>query len=178
MDLTCFPVTAERWEDLERVFEGRGGPHFCWCMVWRRAPAGHTKSDKAGKKACLRQLVDDGSTVGLLGYLEGEPVAWCSVAPRATYRNLGGDEAKEKVWSLVCFFVPRRLRKQGIARSLIDGAVAYARSEGAEWLEAYPVAPETNSYRFGGFVPMFEAAGFGYVKDAGKRRKVMVKRLG
>src|SRR5262249_24285373 len=28
-------VDAERWRDLERLFESRGGPESCWCMVWR-----------------------------------------------------------------------------------------------------------------------------------------------
>ena len=29
------PVTSERWPDLERFFESRGGPKHCWCMVFR-----------------------------------------------------------------------------------------------------------------------------------------------
>jgi hypothetical protein len=25
----------------------------------------------------------------LLGYIDGDPIAWCSIAPRSTYRPLG-----------------------------------------------------------------------------------------
>ena len=34
------PVTADRWPDLARLFERRGGPKYCWCMVWRELPSG------------------------------------------------------------------------------------------------------------------------------------------
>ena len=32
-------VNQETWADLERLFEARGGPKNCWCMVWRAKPA-------------------------------------------------------------------------------------------------------------------------------------------
>jgi hypothetical protein len=53
-----------------------------------------------------------GVPVGRLGYLDGKPVAWCSIAPRSTYRELGGppQAAGENVWSLVCFLVTRAYR--------------------------------------------------------------------
>jgi hypothetical protein len=52
---------------------------------------------------------------GILGYQDGEPIGWCSVAPRPTYRPLGGppDGDPEGVWSIVCFFVTRRMRGRG-----------------------------------------------------------------
>jgi hypothetical protein len=40
-------------------------------------------------------------------------------------------------------------------------------------VEAYPVAPDAPSYRFMGFVPVFEEAGFAEVGRAGTRRHVM-----
>jgi hypothetical protein len=39
--------------------------------------------------------------------------------------------------------------------------------------EAYPVAPDSPSYRFMGFVPMFEKARFVEIGTAGTRRHVM-----
>ena len=51
-----------------------------------------------------------------------------------------------------------------------------ARAKGATVVEAYPVAPDSPSYRFMGFVPVFEAAGFREVGRAGIRGHVM--RLG
>lgn len=81
-------VTQERWGDLESLFEGRGGPSHCWRMVWRPKPKGGGRMDSAAKKIALRGFVDDGTPVGPLGYEDGEPVAWRSIAPRDAYRRM------------------------------------------------------------------------------------------
>ncbi len=116
-----------------------------------------------------------GTTVGLVGYLKGIPVAWVSIAPRETYRELGGPEANEgeKVWALACMYIHRPLRNQGYGLALIEAAAAYARKHGATVLEAYPVDPASPSYRHMGFVPAFEKLGFTEVGRAGTRRHVM-----
>ena len=63
------------------------------------------------RKAAMRRRVAAGVPIGLLGYLEGEPVAWCSIALRTIFRALGGIEAPgerpEDVWSVTCFFAKR-----------------------------------------------------------------------
>ena len=129
----------------------------------------------------MERLARGGEPVGILGYSDDEPVAWCSIAPRPTYRKLGGledpAESPDAVWSLVCMFVPRRLRGQGIAKLLVSGAVEHARSRGASVEEAYPVDPDSPSYLFMGFVPTFAGLGFEEVGRAGTRRHVMRLRL-
>ena len=35
-------VTAENWGDMAALFDGKGGPKTCWCMVWCRDVAGRT----------------------------------------------------------------------------------------------------------------------------------------
>jgi len=65
------------------------------------------------------------------------------------------------------------MRGQGLGRQTLEAAVAHARAEGARVVEAYPVAPDSPSYRFMGFVPAFEKAGFREVGRAGSRRHVM-----
>ncbi len=97
-------VDRDRWEDLERLFEARGGPKYCWCMVWRRMPKGAGRADSGAKKDALRQIVERDTPVGILGY----PL-----------------DASENVWSIACFFTARRLRGQGITRRLIGAAVDY-----------------------------------------------------
>jgi predicted GNAT family acetyltransferase len=77
------------------------------------------------------------------------------------------------VWSLVCFFVPRWLRGNGVTARLIEAAVDHARTRGTTVVEAYPVDPDSPSYRFMGLVPTFRAAGFREVGRAGRRRHVM-----
>jgi hypothetical protein len=29
------PVARNNWTDFEALFESKGGPSYCWCMVWR-----------------------------------------------------------------------------------------------------------------------------------------------
>ncbi|MHB1319323.1 MAG: GNAT family N-acetyltransferase [Anaerolineae bacterium] len=174
------PVTTETWGDFEVLFESRGCPGYCWCMAWRTTPQEATVRGHAARKAMIKARIDAGTPVGILGYLNGEPAAWCSIAPKETYRKLDDLEPsgpEETVWSLVCFFVRRHLRGQGVSRIMLRDALSYARESGATVVEAYPVDPDSPSYRFMGFVPLYEAFGFVEVGRAGKRRHVMRLRL-
>jgi hypothetical protein len=63
-------VDASRWDDLERLFESRGGPKSCWCMVWR---AGAKTAKGPDRKAAMKRYVGEGVPIGLLGYSSGAP---------------------------------------------------------------------------------------------------------
>ena len=176
--LECRDVDGARWADLERLFEGRGGPAYCWCMLWRpMASAARRGGGREARKRALRRLVDAGVPVGLLGYRDREPVAWCSVAPRESYRAMGGplDSADDAgaVWSIGCFFVRRDHRGGGLSERLLAAAIGRARKAGALVVEAYPVAPNSPSYRFMGLTTVFERAGFADLGMVGKRRHLM-----
>ena len=174
------PVGQDNWNDLVLLFESRGGPSYCWCMAWCRKPAG-TRQARADErntllKSALHAQVLQGTPIGLLAYRDGRPVGWCSIAPRATYRRLGGPDqsaAEAPIWSLVCFFVRRAFRGQGLTERLVRAAIGYARDGGARVIEAYPVDPQSPSYRFMGLVGLFEKAGFRRVGRAGTRRHVV-----
>lgn len=172
------PVEPERWPDFEMLFEERGGPKNCWCMIWRDYVRGEEGNDKGDRKAGMRGRISSGIPVGLVAYLDDAPVAWCSVAPRHSFKkSLDGtarvvDEGK---WSLTCLFIKRAHRSKGLSDSLIEGAVDYARSQGATMLEAYPVAPDSPSYRFCGFLSQFERHGFKAIRRVGSRRNVVAK---
>ena len=144
-------------------------------MAWR-ASSDELKGAKGPeRKEQMLGRIDRKVPVGLIGYLDGVPTAWVSVAPRDTFRGLGGPQAQagEKIYSLTCMFVPRTLRGQGFGHELIQAAIAYARKRGATVLEAYPVDPESPSYRHMGFLAAFETAGFTEVGREGSRRHVV-----
>ena len=174
-------VDAARWPDFEWLFESRGGPRWCWCRMWRRDADGRMPHDRAHMKEAMRQRIADGGRVGLLAYVDGEPAAWCSVAPRETFVGLGGvqepGEDESTVWSLTCFYVRNAFRHRGLMDLLIEEASRHAREYGASVIEAYPVPPDGPSYRFCGFIPVFAAHGFAEVGRAGKRRHVMRREL-
>lgn len=169
------PVTKASWPDFEAFFESRGAPKYCWCMVWRATEEEGRGTTGPVRKVQMKGRIERGVPVGLLAYRDEMPVAWVSVAPRDSYRRLGGPPEPEGgvVWSLVCMFIKRPHRGQGLTRDLIRGAMAHARAEGATVLEAYPVAPDAPSYGFMGRVPVFEALGFTHFGMQGKRRHVM-----
>ncbi|HEY8085147.1 MAG TPA: GNAT family N-acetyltransferase [Methylophilaceae bacterium] len=168
-------VTRETWVDFANLFESRGGPKSCWCMVWRATTAEAKQPDGESRRIAMKSRVDADVPIGILGYCDGAPMAWCSIAPRPTYRPLGGIElgTNETVWSLTCFFIKREFRGQGLIDQLLRSAIEHAARNGATVIEAYPVDADSPSYRFMGFVETFDKAGFEEVGRAGQRRHVM-----
>jgi ribosomal protein S18 acetylase RimI-like enzyme len=172
--LVAKPLTPERWPDLEAVFNARGCSiaRGCWCMYYRRSgrrttpPLATTRpeSNRLEHKA----LVDAGVFTGLIGYRGKEPVGWVSFGPREGYARLERSPVMrpvddEPVWSIICFVVPSAQRHQGLARALLDAAIAYAGKRGVRLLEAYPVdkAERSNDdFMWFGAKSMFDAAGF------------------
>jgi len=132
---------------------------------------------KSERKATMRSCVESLTPVGILAYDQEQPIAWCSVAPRHTYRALNGFETDKPVWSIACFFIKRSYRDRGIQKQLIEQAIIYARENGAHYVEAYPVEKGTTSYRFMGYKEIFEKAGFQFITKKGKRRNVMLIKL-
>jgi GNAT superfamily N-acetyltransferase len=174
-DLRFAEVTQATRADFEALFEAKGGPRYCWCMAWRALPGRREHVPNAVKKQVMTGLIEAGTPVGILAYSQGEAVGWCSVAPRQTYRRLSPqqDDAETGIWSIVCFYVPRRLRGTGMAAALLEAAVKHAFEKGARAVEAYPVDRASPSYSFMGFRDMFSAHGFRETGTAGSRRHVM-----
>jgi GNAT superfamily N-acetyltransferase len=128
------PVIPERLPDLDRFSERHGKFRYCSCMRWRLTSTDYQRSTKESRLAALDDLVRHGTPVGVLAYLDGEPVGWCSIAPRETYAALERYRAlprldETSVWSVVCFFVDRQVRRQGVTLGLLQAAVEYARSK-------------------------------------------------
>ena len=138
---------------------------------------------KTEKKAAMRRLVTGGTPIGVLAYEGDAPIGWCSIAPRETYVKLARSRTMPRVtplenatWTVLCFFVARPHREKGVARALLEGAVDYARAEGASVIEGYPFdsAGITTTHR--GHSSIFKAAGFRsdgrrWALDIGRRRR-------
>jgi len=163
--LEFHPVTPERLPELERFSRQHGKFRYCSCMRWRMTSAEYQRSTKESRVAALEGLVHQGTPVGVLAYMDGEPVGWCSIAPRETYGALERFRALPRlddapVWAVVCFFVDRHLRRSGVTLGLLSAAVEYARSQGAEVIEGYPVEPGPRLYTYMGSPATFREAGF------------------
>jgi GNAT superfamily N-acetyltransferase len=171
------PVDKNNWNDFEALFQSKGGPDYCWCMVWRMTKDELKQNNSVCRKEFIKQRIWQNIPIGIVGYFDNEPIAWCSIAPRETHERLRGDEHLENVWSITCFYIKRQFRRKGLTEYLIEKAKEYAKENGAEYIEAYPVEQDSPSYRFMGYRGTFEKAGFTYIKMAGTRRHVMVYKV-
>jgi GNAT superfamily N-acetyltransferase len=170
-------VHKKNWRDFEMFFESKGAPGYCWCMAWRMTREELKHNSSECRKDYIKERVWSNIPIGLLAYVDAEPIAWCSIAPRETHQRLGGDESLENVWSITCFYIKKEFRKKRLTEFLIEQAKKYAKKNGAKYVEAYPVEPNSPSYRFMGFIEIFEKAGFKFVKKVGARRHVMTYKL-
>src|SRR4030065_2489536 len=88
--------------------------------MWSRVPRSEFNAKRgAGTKRSLKRLVTEGKVPGVLAYVEGMPAAWCSIAPRRQFPGLERSRVlapvdDTPVWSVVCFFVARPFRRQGL----------------------------------------------------------------
>jgi GNAT superfamily N-acetyltransferase len=177
-DVQFHPVTLERLPDLARFSMEHGKFRYCSCMRWRMASTQFQRSTKEERVAALETLVRTGTPVGVLAYVDKAPVGWCSIAPRETYTGLERYRAlpridEQSVWSVVCFFVDRKFRRQGLTLGLLRAAVAYARNQGAKIVEGYPVEPGARLYTYMGSPATLLQAGFHKVTPKGQARQVM-----
>ena len=181
---TARPLTTKTFADLEELFGRPGGSivRGCWCMYYRRS--GSNTTERTNHRQ-LCDLVEAGTQPGLVGYLDGVPVGWISLGPREEYAKLRRSPIMkpvddQDVWSIVCTFVDKAHRGQGIQRKLLAAAVDYARERGARLLEAYPVDKPTRShddFMFFGSRSLYERAGFREVVRRSPTRVVMRRRL-
>ena len=187
MKLSVRPLTPNRWPDLEALFNAKGCSvaRGCWCMYYRRSgsrgqlPAGTTHAQ--ANRADLKRLVASGEPPGLIGYRGKVPVGWVSLGPRDDYAKLRRSSVmkpvdERPVWSIVCFVVPSQYRGQGVARALLDGAIAYAKKRGVALLEAYPVdktGRSSDDSMWFGAKSMYDAAGFEEVARRKPQRPIV-----
>jgi len=175
--LEFHPITIDRWDDLAAFFEQHGNPNYCWCMRWRLKSTEFKQLNAAKRRNKLASLVRANIPIGVLGYHQGKPVGWCSIAPRETYALLEASTTLKRIdnlptWSVVCFFVDPGLRGQSLPVKLLKAAVTYAVSQGATIIEGYPVEPD-QSYRFMGTPSVFEQAGFREAGIAKNGRRIV-----
>jgi GNAT superfamily N-acetyltransferase len=91
------------------------------------------------------------------------------------------DSGEPDIWSLVCFWIPVRYRRRGVATALLDGAVDHAGAHGAATVEAYPVDTagerRPSADTFTGTVGMFGKARFTITAHSTSGRPIARLRL-
>jgi GNAT superfamily N-acetyltransferase len=186
------PLTPQTWPDLEELFGMPGGSivRGCWCMYYRKtgqvsvgAAAGVTHKEQ------LCSIVESGAEPGLVGYVDGRPAGWVSLGPREEYLKLKRSPVMKpvddaEVWSLVCFYVAKEFRGQGVQHRLLAAALDHARDNGVRIVESYPVDKPVelfgrshDDFMFFGSRSLYERAGFKEVVRRSPTRVVMRRNL-
>lgn len=190
--ITIKPVTPQNWEDLVTVFGEEGACDGCWCMYWRVRHKDFRQMRGTGAREALHGMVERGEVPGLLAYMDGKPVGWCSVGPRESYAALAHSRSLKPiddlpVWSIVCFYMDRSARGQGLMGALVRGAVDHAKKHGAKLVEAYPVDLQSEKLAgkhlsgdggYMGIASVFREAGFEVVARPSQTDVIMRYKLG
>lgn len=186
------PLTGETWDALARLFrDGGGDPRWCWCQFWRMRAKDFSALKVAQLRERLHEQAGSDEPPGLVAFDGDQAVGWVSLGPRSDFERIVRSKViptidDRPVWSIVCFAVSQSARGRGVAEALLEAAVEHARRQGAEALEAYPVAvdegsPVSPESAFTGTLPMFERAGFSVVAErasdpSSRHRRVVVRR--
>jgi GNAT superfamily N-acetyltransferase len=184
MTIVVRPVTEALFDDVQTILGARGEAARCQCQGYRMGWTARHTDDVQGRRELLRDQVIEGH--GLVAHLDGEPVGWCSLAPRRDYTYLrqttwrGRSEDKEDpgVWAVTCFVTRAGYRRQGVSRALAGGTVDLPREHGARAVEAYPMKPAPGKeVPWGemhvGALSAFLAAGYRIVHVPSLRRAIV-----
>jgi len=182
LTLEVHPLTPDRWGDFEQLFGPRGACGGCWCMWWRLTAKEFERQKGEENRRAMKRKVKSGEVPGLLAYHDGEPVGWCSVAPREAYPRLERSRVLKRVddqpvWLVVCFYVAKQYRRRGVTRELLEASIDYVRDRGGTILEGYPTEPKSERapdlFLYHGIPSVFAEAGFVEVVRRSERRPIM-----
>lgn len=177
------PLTPSTWNDFELLFGKHGASYGCWCMFWllKNSDFRHNQGD--GNHDAMQNLVFRGEqSPGILAYVDQHPAGWVALAPRENYLRLANSRIlspldDQPVWSIVCFFVARKFRRQGLNLQLIQEAICFAKDHGARIIEAYPVdnagEKKVDSFVYTGLHSSFLKSGFVEVGRRSPTRPIM-----
>lgn len=175
------PASAARWDDLVAVIGDCAVANKCWCAYWYLGNADYKAGWGEHNRLPLEARVAAGEEPGIIAYVEGEPAAWVSVAPRSNFDRLNRSKNfvpidDVPVWAVNCFVVAKSFRRHGLMPVLARAAADFALRKGAPGVEAYPIEPSEKSGAgdlYVGTVRAFRQAGFDEIARPLPRRPIM-----
>ncbi len=176
------PLTPDRWGDFETLFGLRGACAGCWCMFWKQTRKDFEAMQGETNWLAQKAIVASGQTPGLLTYVDGVPAGWIAVEPRSEYSALARSRIlapldETPVWSVPCFFVDKKFRRQGLTVGLLKAAIEYVKLKGGKVVEGYPVETKDEKeppvFIYTGTLSAFQQAGFSEAGRRSARRPIM-----
>ena len=168
------PATAQLFDDVAAVI-GPKNPtaSVCWCLSHRVDAKTNNSLVGPARGEYVRELCNRPVAPGVLAFEDGEVAGWAAVAPRSELPFARSTKIPHvddlPVWSAWCIRVRPGHRKRGISHALLEGAVAYAREQGAPAVEGYPVDNRGEkvdlTMAYVGTRKLYERAGFKKAAD-------------
>ena len=169
MGIEVQPAAAERFDDVATMLGPKNpSSSVCWCLSHRIDSRTNRELIGPARGEYVRRLCERPVAPGVLAYDDGTVVGWAAVAPRSELPFSRSTKIPHvddlPVWSAWCVRVRPGHRGRGVSYRLLEGAVEYARSQGAPAIEGYPVDNQGRkvdlTMAYVGTRSLFEAVGF------------------
>jgi len=182
-ELAIKPLTTDTWDAFADLAERHNGVwNGCWC-TWFHPDCADRGQSQEGNRAIKQRLVEEGIAHAALVFDGEVAVGWCQYGtpeelPKIYHRK-EYEEGLDRLpdYRLTCFFIDRHYRRHGVAVVALHGALDLIAAAGGGVVEAYPQDTPgkkvSASFLYNGTRPMFERAGFTYVRPKGKNHCVM-----
>lgn len=181
--LTFEPLSKDNWAKFVQLFGNKGACGNCWCMFFRLKKQDFNEGKtNDGNKTAMKELVWSDKPTGILGFYEGQPIAWCAFAPREDFLKLENSRVHKRiddktVWSIPCFFIDKNFRRLGVSVELLKAVTKYAQQKKIKIIEAYPTIPTQeklpDAFAWIGLYKSFDRAGFTIVDRTSKNRPMV-----
>lgn len=181
MNIQVCKLGKDMAEDYIRYFDNRAfgdgnAEKGCYC-VWHHWTDRHEYERSLmpeaerpyRKREYAKELIQNGLLNGFAAYLGNQMVGFCNADTKDRYFRLSrennpnswtGTNADDKILAIVCFIVAPDMRRNGIAKALLDYACQYARENGYDCVEGYPPRGAFTTHDCGGSVSMYADLGF------------------
>jgi len=190
MEIRIRKLTPELADDYVRFFDET--PHddgaeenkcycVCWCSADHRVATDFSSREKRRNLAV--EYVKSGAIQGYLAYAGDRIVGWCNANAKSDCLHCTSwlrfmkpvaeavpDEPGARIKSVFCFVIAPDMRRQGVAKRLLQQVCADAAAEGFDCIEAYPNKIfVSESGGFMGPAALYAGCGFTPIAEAGEK---------
>ena len=184
MSYTVRPLEASTWDAFADLVERNNGIFGgCWCIAYHLERGEKGTNYRAAKEARVR----DGRAHAALVFDDGIAQGWCQYGspgelPNIKHRREYDKDAPPRPdWRITCFYVDKKHRGQGIARTALEGALDQIAKAGGGRVEAISEVTAGREapgrFLFSATVELFEQHGFSRSRQVGKHAWIVSRQV-
>lgn len=166
-----------------RAFSDGSAEKGCYC-VWHHWTDKHEyerslmpdNEKQYCKRNYTKKLIQNGILNGFVALYNNQITGFCNSDIKDNYFRLDRENfphswkdtnVNDKILSIVCFIIDPGMRKNGIAKALLNYACQYAKEHGYDYVEGYPSQGKFNIKNCCGPVSMYTSLGFEIIDITG-----------